>query len=128
MRIHFKKAQLLESRTAISAVVLIAAVITVVALDLTGQDALSQEPRPDVAADVRIAAQRLEDGEVRFGLRVRDGSGGWVEPVTPRAHRFDPATVSIGRWLVSSPLTLEVDGAGIGRLARSDQFEPTPGG
>jgi len=128
MRIHFKKAQLLESRTAISAVVLIAAVITVVALDLTGQDARSQEPRADVAADVRIAAQRLEDGEVRFGLRVRDGSGGWVEPVTPRAHRFDPATVSIGRWLVSSPLTLEVDGAGIGRLARYDQFEPSPGG
>jgi len=128
MRIHFKKAQLLGSRTAISAVVLIAVVVAVVALVLTGPDARSQEPRADVAADVRIAAQRLEDGEVRFGLRVRDGSGGWVEPVTPRAHRFDPASVSAGRWLVSSPLTLEVDGAGHGRLARSDQFEPSPGG
>ncbi len=128
MRIHFKKARLLESRTAICAVVLIAAVITVVAQVLSGQDARSQEPRGDGAAEVRIAAQRLEDGEVRFGLRVRDGSGGWVEPVTPRAHRFDPATASIGRWLVSSPLTLEVDGAGRGRLARSDQFEPSTGG
>lgn len=128
MRIHFKKAQLLGSRTAISAVVLIAAAIAVVALDLTGQDARSQKPRAGVAADVRIAAQRLEDGEVRFGLRVRDGSGGWVEPITPRAHRFDPAAVSIGRWLVSSPLTLEVDRAGRGRLARSDQFEPLAAG
>ncbi|MDE2892195.1 MAG: hypothetical protein OXN86_06825 [Chloroflexota bacterium] len=127
MRIHFHKARLLQSRTAISAVVLITAVITVVAQVLSGQDARSQEPRGDVAADVRVAAQRLEDGEVRFGLRVRDSSGEWVEPVTPRAHRLDPATVSIGRWLVSSPLMLEVDGAGRGRLVRSDRFEPSPG-
>ncbi|MDE2744682.1 MAG: hypothetical protein OXI41_01680 [Chloroflexota bacterium] len=128
MHFHVERAQLLERRTAIAAVVLIAAVIAVVALVLTGRDARGQEPRADVAAEVRIAAQRLEDGEVRFGLRVRDSSGEWVEPMTPRAHRFDPASVSAGRWLVSSPLTLEVDRAGHGRLARSDQFEPSPRG
>ena len=81
-----------------------------------------------ISIDVRIAAQRLADRAVRFGLRVRDGSGGWSAPVRPRAHRFDPANASTGLWLVSSPLTLEVDGAGSARMVRSDQIEASPGG
>ena len=75
----------------------------------TFHPARGQERVQDVDADIRISAQRLEGGDVRFGLRVRDASGGWAAPVTPRAHRFDPANVRVGRWLVSSPLVLEVD-------------------
>ena len=91
----------------------------------TFHPARGQERVQDVDADVRISAQRLEGGDVRFGLRVRDASGGWAAPVTPRVHRFDPADVRVGRWLVSSPLVLEVDGAGRERLVRSRLFEPS---
>lgn len=91
----------------------------------TFHPARGQERVQDVDADIRISAQRLEGGEVRFGLRVRDASGGWAVPVTPRAHRFDPANVRVGRWLVSSPLVLEVDGTGRERLVRSRLFEPS---
>ncbi len=87
--------------------------------------ARGQERVQDVDADIRVSAQRLEDGEVRFGLRVRDAGGGWAAPVTPRAHRFDPANVRVGRWLVSSPLVLEVEDDGRGRLVRSRLFEPS---
>lgn len=91
----------------------------------TFHPARGQERVQDVDVDVRISAQRLEGGDVRFGLRVRDASGGWAAPVTPRVHRFDPADVRVGRWLVSSPLVLEVDGAGRERLVRSRLFEPS---
>ncbi len=91
----------------------------------TFHPARGQERVQDVDADIRISAQRLEGGDVRFGLRVRDASGGWAAPVTPRAHRFDPANVRVGRWLVSSPLVLEVDGTGRERLVRSRLFEPS---
>lgn len=82
----------------------------------------------DTDADVRIAAQRLEDRSVRLGLRVRDANGVWAEPATPRAHRFDPATARVGRWLVSSPLLLEINESGRGRLLQRSQFEPVPTG
>ncbi len=86
--------------------------------------AQGQDRVQDVASDVRISAQRLEYGDVRFGLRVRDASGGWAAPVSPRAHRFDPGNVRVGRWLVSSPLVLEVDDAGLRRLVPSHRFGP----
>ena len=134
MRLDVKQARGLLSRSiaATSAVAFASAGLIVLmvltALVLTGHLAHGQERSADVSADVRIAAQRLKNGEVRFGLRVRDGSGGWAEPVTPRSHRFDPTGASRGRWLVSSPLTLARDVAGHGRLVRSDQFEPSSAG
>ena len=76
-----------------------------------------------VDAGVRISAQRLDDGEVQFGLRARDRSGDWAEPVEPRVNSFNPANVSTGRWLTSSSLILEVDETGRGRLERPDTFE-----
>ena len=79
----------------------------------------------DVAADVRISAQRLDDGRVQFGLRAINGSGEWTEPVEPRVNSFNPADVSAGRWLSSSSLILEVDESGAGRLVRPEAFEPT---
>ena len=128
MRLDVERAGSLLSRSiAATSAVAFASVglVVLTASVLTDHVAHGQERSADVSADVRIAAQRLEDGEVRFGLRVRDGSGGWAEPVMPRAHRLDPESASRGHWLVSSPLTLEVDDSGSGGFARGDRFEPS---
>ncbi len=79
-----------------------------------------------VDAELRIAAQRLEDGGLQFGLRVRDESGSWAEPAEPRVNSFDPANVRTGRWLSSSSLILEVDQSGVGRLVRTEDSQPSP--
>lgn len=80
----------------------------------------------EAEAGVRVSAQRLEDGRVQFGLRARDATGEWAQPVEPRVNSFDPATARAGRWLSSSALILEVDESGQGRLVPSRQFEPSP--
>ena len=116
-------------RTGVVAVALLTVVLVVgIASIQTVHVTRGHEEHAEVAAQVRVAAQRLEDGAVQFGLRVRDENGVWAEPVTPRAHRFDPAKVRTGRWLVSSPLTVEVNDAGHGELVRSERFEPAPRG
>lgn len=127
MRSQVKHARILRNRSSATAVVMVVALVATVVSILTDHTARGQEAGA-VVGEVRIAAQRQEDGVVRFGLRAPDGSGGWTQPVRPRAHRFDPATTSTGRWLVSSPLILELDDAGRGRLVRSDRFEPSPSG
>lgn len=127
MRSHVKHARILRNRSSATAVVMVVALVATVVSILTDHTARGQEAGA-VVGEVRIAAQRQEDGVVRFGLRAPDGSGGWTQVVRPRAHRFDPADASTGSWLVSSPLILEVDDAGRGRLVRSDQFEPFAGG
>ncbi len=53
-------------------------------------------------SDVRIVAQKLEDGRIEFGLE-QDG-----ERILPRT-RFFPADARVGRWLKSSPVTIEVE-------------------
>lgn len=77
-----------------------------------------------IDVSLRIAAQRLDGGWVRFALRVQDASGEWSQPVTPRAHRVNPATTRVGRWLTSSTLILEVDPSGQRRLLRPSDFDP----
>ena len=84
----------------------------------------AQEASAD--ANVRISAQRLENGRVQFGLRAPDGSGEYADPVEPRLNSFNPASTRTGRWLSSSTLILEVDESGRGRLVPSEQFEPAP--
>ena len=84
----------------------------------------AQSQGTDVETPIRISAQRLDSGSVRFGLRVRDHAGQWSEPVSPRSHQFNPSRVPIGRWLVSSSLILEVDASGRGGLARSQNQIP----
>jgi len=42
---------------------------------------------------------------VEFGLQQREVGGGWGERLLPR-QRFFPVSTSVGRWLVSTPLTL----------------------
>ena len=56
-------------------------------------------------AEVRITARQLEDGRVEFALQQRV-NGEWGERQLPRS-RFFPADAQVGRWLNSSPLTVE---------------------
>ena len=58
-------------------------------------------------SDVRIVAQKLEDGRIEFGLE-QDG-----ERILPRT-RFFPADARVGRWLKSSAVTIEVEAAAQG--------------
>ena len=60
-----------------------------------------------VETEVRITAQRLADGRTEFALQHRERDGDWSQRDLPRA-RFLPASVSVGRWLVSTPLAVEV--------------------
>lgn len=81
-----------------------------------------------VEQQLRISAQRLEDGRVRIGVRVPDGRGGWGAPVEPRLNRFVPTPGRANHWLSSSGLTLErVDEAP--RIISSEAFaEAEPAG
>ena len=58
-------------------------------------------------SDVRIVAQKLEDGRIEFGLE-QDG-----ERILPRVRYF-PANAEVGRWLKSSAVTIEVEAAAQG--------------
>ena len=53
------------------------------------------------SSDVKIIAQKLEDGRIEFGLE-QDG-----ERILPRA-RFFPAEARVGRWLKSSAISVDV--------------------
>lgn len=55
-------------------------------------------------SDVRIVAQKLEDGRIEFGLQ-QDG-----ERILPRSRYF-PADARVGRWLRSSPIGVDVEAA-----------------
>ena len=61
--------------------------------------------------EVRITAQRLADDRIEFALQEREADGEWSERLLPRV-RFFPATASVGRWLVSTPLTVRAPGDG----------------
>ena len=61
----------------------------------------------DGEVEVRVAAQRLADGRTEFALQERQANGEWGERRLPRG-RFFPAGTRVGRWLGSSPLTLEL--------------------
>ncbi len=56
--------------------------------------------------ELRIVARRLADGRVEFGLQERPDGGSWGARQLPRA-RFFPADAPLGRWLRSSPLSLD---------------------
>ena len=67
-------------------------------------------------AEVRITAQRLADGRTEFALQQREADDEWGERLLPRA-RFFPATVTVGRWLVSTPLTVSLPDLLLGTAA-----------
>lgn len=56
---------------------------------------------------VRIVARRLENGKIEFGLQQRRHDGSWGARVFPTARLF-PTTASVGSWLNSSSINLEV--------------------
>ena len=56
---------------------------------------------------VRIVARRLENGKIEFGLQQRRHDGSWGQRVLPTARLF-PTTASVGSWLNSSTINLEV--------------------
>ena len=64
-------------------------------------------------ADVRMAAQRLDDGRTEFALQVRRPDGRWGERILPTS-RFLPADPAVGRWIASSSLVVRAPGAGEG--------------
>lgn len=59
-----------------------------------------------VETEVRIAAQRLNDGRVEFALQQRIG-GEWSDRIKP-SGRYLPVNAPTDRWLRSTPVTLAV--------------------
>lgn len=71
-------------------------------------DSAGTATAPDAATDtVRLVARLLENGKIEFGLQQRLHDGAWSDRIFPRARLF-PAETAVGRWLVSSAITLSV--------------------
>ena len=68
---------------------------------------------------VRITAQRLADSRTEFALQEREAGGGWGERLLPRG-RFFPATVAVGRWLSSTPLTVSLPEPAVSPVTAED--------
>ena len=58
--------------------------------------------------DVRITAERLEDGRVELGLQQLSGDGAWSETQRPE-NRFLAPDAEVGAELQTDPITIEVD-------------------
>ena len=93
-------------RTRLAALAVITLVATLGVATATAQSA-------SVDIEVRVTAQRLADGRTEFALQRREPGGDWSERVLPRA-RFFPASIRVGRWLVSTQLTVRAPGASAG--------------
>ena len=57
--------------------------------------------------ELRITAQRVENERVEFALQQRLPGETWGERLLP-ARRFFPLATEVGRWLVSSSLTVRI--------------------
>ena len=60
------------------------------------------------AVEARIVARRVAEGRVEFALQQREPNGTWEPRLLPQRRLF-PVATAVGRWLVSSPVTLLVD-------------------
>ena len=67
--------------------------------------AAGQAQGQSASIDVRILAQRLEDGRTEFALQQREADDSWSERLYPRT-RFFPATARVDRWLLTSGLLI----------------------
>ena len=76
--------------------------VLVVLAGLAGTIALVQAH--SAPSEVRIAAQKHEDGRIEFAIQQREGDE-WGNRIRP-SSRFLPAEPSIGRWLSSTPVTI----------------------
>ena len=76
------------------------------------QFALGARPCTTSAAQaelqVRITARRHTDGRIEFALQQRQADDSWGARLLP-TRRFFPAAAPVGRWLVSTPLTLSAE-------------------
>ena len=89
----------LRGRRLVAAVLLVCLLAGVLAaVGLSSADAQTVSDNADAASSVRIAARKLANGNVEFGLQVAGGDL-WL----PRARFFAYATVEVGRWLGASP-------------------------
>ena len=59
-------------------------------------------------AEVRITARKLANGKVEFGLQQRQGDDAWGDRQLPEVRLF-PTTAAVGRWLVSSSLSISIE-------------------
>ena len=63
---------------------------------------------PEAATDtVRLVARLRDNGKIEFGLQQWQHDSSWSDRVFPRARLF-PADTTVGRWLVSSAISLSV--------------------
>ena len=72
----------------------------------------------EAGVEVRIVAQRLAGGRTEFGLQRLGEDGRWGALLLP-GRRFFPAEVEVGRWLSSSPLSLNEAATAEGGAAAS---------
>ena len=89
----------IASRRLVAAALLVCLLGAVlVAVGFGSADAQTVSDNPDAASSVRIAARKLDNGNIEFGLQEAGGDL-WL----PRARFFSYATVEVGRWLRASP-------------------------
>ena len=94
-----KATRRVTSRRLVAAVLLVCLLGAVlVAVGLGSADAQTVSDSADAASSVRIAARKLDNGNIEFGLQVAGGEI-WLPP----ARFFAYATVDVGRWLRASP-------------------------
>ena len=86
-----------------AAVVAVFVVVGAVAGSVGAQEATGTD-----SVEVRIVARQVSDGRVEFGLQQWEAGGDWSARLLPR-QRFFPTDARVGRWLVSTPLTLTAD-------------------
>lgn len=77
---------------------------------IAAPDSSEQQAAGTLDVEVRIAAQRLEDGRIEFGMNLRMPGENWSERVLPE-RRFLPPGVEPDRWYVSSSVLLQRGGA-----------------
>ena len=90
------RGRIAKLRTTIALIVVLVALVlpTTAGAELAG-----------AGVEVRIGAQRLDDGRTEFALQVRE-EGSWSELVLPRSRYF-PTTAGVDDWLNSSALNLD---------------------
>lgn len=81
-----------------------------VAIIIVGFSAFTQ-PAHAAAGEIemRVAAQRLDDGRTEFAIQQRREGEEWGERRLPRSRFVSPGA-DVGRWLASSPLTVGLPG------------------
>ena len=68
--------------------------------------AAAQEETPEDAVEVCVAARRFLDGRIEIALQRRSEDGACGERLLPR-RRILPVGAEAGRWLATSPVTLD---------------------